>query len=76
MNRLFKTSLMVAAMLPAIAGAAPMAGDKEITLGGAGSSDKDFDDTVFSVQGSWGAVSERIVLVGRPADCQCAGYRG
>jgi hypothetical protein len=41
-------------MLPAIAGAAPMAGDKEITLGGAGSSDKDFDDTVFSVQGSWG----------------------
>ncbi|MFT8162373.1 hypothetical protein, partial [Salmonella enterica] len=31
-----------------------MAGDKEITLGGAGSSDKDFDDTVFSVQGSWG----------------------
>lgn len=54
MNRLFKTSLMVAAMLPAIAGAAPMAGEKEITLGGAGSSDKDFDDTVFSVQGSWG----------------------
>jgi len=31
-----------------------MTGDKEITLGGAGSSDKDFDDTVFSVQGSWG----------------------
>ena len=54
MNRLFKTSLMVAAMLPAVAGAAPMTGDKEITLGGAGSSDKDFDDTVFSVQGSWG----------------------
>ncbi|WP_336470237.1 hypothetical protein [Stutzerimonas stutzeri] len=25
-----------------------------MTLGGAGSSDKDFDDTVFSVQGSWG----------------------
>ncbi len=23
-------------------------------MGGAGSSDKDFDDTVFSVQGSWG----------------------
>ncbi|MDH0147546.1 hypothetical protein N7335_14225 [Stutzerimonas stutzeri] len=56
MNRLFKTFLMVAAMLPAIAGAAPMAGDKEITLGGAGSSDKDFDDTVFSVQGSWGSI--------------------
>ena len=31
-----------------------MTGDKEITLGGAGSSDKDFDDTIFSVQGSWG----------------------
>lgn len=54
MNRLFKTTLMIAAMLPAIAGAAPMTGDKEITLGGAGSSDKDFDDTIFSVQGSWG----------------------
>ncbi|MGE4407705.1 hypothetical protein [Pseudomonas sp.] len=54
MNRFLKTSLVVAAMFPAVAGAAPMTGDREITLGGAGSSDKDFDDTVFSVQGSWG----------------------
>nr|WP_260465765.1 hypothetical protein [Stutzerimonas stutzeri] len=56
MNRLFKTSLMVAAMLPAIAGAAPMAGDKEITLGGAGSSDKDFDDTVFPYREVGGSI--------------------
>jgi hypothetical protein len=54
MNRLFKTSLLVAAMLPVVAVAAPVAGDREVTLSGAGSSDKSFDDTVFSIQGSWG----------------------
>ncbi len=54
MNRLFKTSMLVAALFPAAVLAAPAAGDQEITLNGAGSSDKDFDSTVFSVQGSWG----------------------
>lgn len=54
MNRLFKSSLLVAALFPLAAIAAPETGDQEITLSGAGSSDKDFNDTVFSVQGSWG----------------------
>ncbi len=54
MNRLFKTSMLVAALFPAAVLAAPATGDQEITLNGAGSSDKDFDCTVFSVQGSWG----------------------
>lgn len=54
MTRLFKTSMLIAALFPAVALAAPVAGDQEITLNGAGSSDKDFDSTVFSVQGSWG----------------------
>ncbi|MGA6098936.1 hypothetical protein ACPESN_13855 [Stutzerimonas marianensis] len=54
MNRLFKMSILAVAVAPAIALAAPQAGDREITLSGAGSSDKSFDDTVFSVQGSWG----------------------
>ncbi|MFI8739973.1 hypothetical protein [Stutzerimonas zhaodongensis] len=64
MNRLFKTSLLVAAMLPAIAVAAPVAGDREVTLGGAGSSDKDFDDTVLSVQGSWGTYLDEASMWG------------
>ena len=54
MKKLFKTSLLAAALVPAMAMAEPMAGGQEITLSGAGSSDKDFDSTVLSVQGSWG----------------------
>ena len=64
MNRLFKTTLLVAAMLPAIAVAAPVAGDREVALGGAGSSDKDFDDTVFSLQGSWGTYLDESSMWG------------
>lgn len=54
MKKLFKTSMLLAAMVPAVALAQPSAGDQEITLGGAGGSDKDFDDSAISVQGSWG----------------------
>ena len=54
MNRLFKTSMLVAALFPAAVLAAPETGDQEITLNGAGTSDKDFDSTIFSIQGSWG----------------------
>lgn len=54
MKKILKTSLLVAAMVPAFALAQPSAGDQEITLGGAGSSDKDFDSSGLSVQGSWG----------------------
>lgn len=54
MNKLIKSSLLVAALFPAVALAIPVAGDQEVTLSGAGSSDKDFDTTVFALQGSWG----------------------
>ena len=43
MNRLFKTSMLVAALFPAALFAAPETGDQEITLNGAGTSDKDFE---------------------------------
>ena len=64
MNRLFKTSLLLAALSPAVALAAPSAGDQEFTLNGAGSSDKSFDDTVLSVQGSWGTYLDESSLWG------------
>ncbi|GGC85858.1 hypothetical protein [Halopseudomonas salina] len=54
MKRLLKTSLIMAAMIPAMAMAVPSAGDREITLSGAGASDKDFDQNGISMQGSWG----------------------
>ncbi|MGV8843598.1 MAG: hypothetical protein ACOH2I_10265 [Pseudomonas sp.] len=54
MNKLIKSSLLVAALFPAVALAIPVTGDQEVTLGGAGSSDKEFDTTVFALQGSWG----------------------
>jgi hypothetical protein len=54
MNKLIKSSLLVAALFPAVALAIPVTGDQEVTLSGAGSSDKDFDTSVFAVQGSWG----------------------
>ena len=54
MNRLFKTAMFAVALLPAATRAAPATGDQEITLNGSGTSDKDFDSTVFSMQGSWG----------------------
>jgi hypothetical protein len=54
MNRLLKTSMVVAALFPFAALAVPATGDQEITLSGAGSSDRKFDSTIFSIQGSWG----------------------
>lgn len=54
MNRLLKTSLLALALSPALAMAVPVTGDQEITLSGAGTSDKDFDSTILSLQGSWG----------------------
>jgi len=64
MNRLFKSSLMVAAMLPALALAAPAPGDREVTLSGGGSSDKDFNDTVMSINGSWGTYLDESSMWG------------
>jgi len=64
MNRLMKASLLAAALCPAVVFAVPMAGENEVTLSGAGSSDKDFDDTSFSAQGSWGKYLTQESLVG------------
>ncbi|MBD7977796.1 MULTISPECIES: hypothetical protein [Pseudomonas] len=54
MKRLLSISTLAAAIFPVVALATPVTGDQEITLSGAGSSDKDFDSTVMAVQGSWG----------------------
>lgn len=54
MNRLLVTSILLAALAPAGALAQATAGDREVTLSGTGSSDKDFDNNIFSLEGSWG----------------------
>ncbi|HLD67738.1 MAG TPA: hypothetical protein VJA19_17035 [Pseudomonas sp.] len=54
MERFIKYALLIILLCPAVALAAPESGDQDITLSGAGSSDKDFDQTLFSAQGSWG----------------------
>lgn len=60
MKKLFTSSLLLAAVVSPLALAQPQQGDQEITLSGAGSSDKDLDGAAFSVQGSWGQyLSER-----------------
>lgn len=64
MNRLFRAALLTAAFCPAIAFAVPSAGDNEVTLSGAGSSDKDFDDSGFAIQGSWGRYLDGSSLLG------------
>jgi hypothetical protein len=55
MQPIMRTTMLLAALLPAVALANPQRGDQEITLSGAGSSDKDFDNTILSVSGSWGS---------------------
>lgn len=54
MKRFLTVSTLAAALLPVAVLAAPTAGTQEITLSGAGDSDKDFDTTLLNVQGSWG----------------------
>lgn len=56
MKKLIASSILVAAMVPvgALALNLPQQGTQEVTLSGGGSSDKDFDSTVFSLNGSWG----------------------
>lgn len=53
MKNFISTSLMVAALMPGIVLAIPAAGDREITLSGAGSSSNDFDNTGLSLDGSF-----------------------
>lgn len=56
MNKLIASSILLAAMVPVgvMAQSVPQKGTQEVTLSGGGSSDKDFDSTVFAVNGSWG----------------------
>ncbi|MFN3581367.1 MAG: hypothetical protein ACK4VV_12955 [Pseudomonas sp.] len=64
MKRLFKTSMLIAAVVPAMAMAAPTTGDREVTLSGSGASDNSFDNSVFSVQGSYGTYLNDSALWG------------
>jgi hypothetical protein len=54
MHPTLRTTLLTGLLMPAMALAMPQQGTQEITLGGAGSSDKDFDETILSIAGSWG----------------------
>ncbi len=64
MKRLLSISTLAAAIFPVVALATPVTGDQEITLSGAGSSDKDFDSTIMAVQGSWGKYLSEQALWG------------
>ncbi len=54
MNKLLKTSVLIAAFAPAVTLAQAVNGDNEVTISGTGGSDKDFDATVFGLTGSYG----------------------
>lgn len=64
MKRFLTISTLAAALLPVAALAAPVAGTQEVTLSGAGTSDKDFDSTLLNVQGSWGQYLNETSLWG------------
>jgi hypothetical protein len=64
MKQLIRTSVILTAFLPVIALAAPAAGEKEFTLSGAGSSSKDFDNTAFSIDGSYAQYLDPSSAVG------------
>lgn len=64
MKRILTVSTLAAAFLPLAVLAAPTAGTQEITLSGAGNSDKDFDTTLLNVQGSWGQYLDQNSLWG------------
>lgn len=54
MHKMLKTSLILAAFVPSMALAQAESGDREITINGSGSSDKDFDTTGFDMNASYG----------------------
>lgn len=54
MKSFLKTSLVVAAFVPSLALAQAVGGDREFSVSGTGSSDKDFDNTVFSLDFAFG----------------------
>lgn len=54
MKKTLRAAAICAALLPASVLANAVQGDREVTLSGAGSSDKDFNNTLFSVDGSIG----------------------
>lgn len=73
----FAVLLVFFLAVPAVALADYNAGDYEMTLSGSGSSDNDLDNTVFSIEGSWGyffspvlegVVRQGIGVVDTPGD--------
>lgn len=54
MKKLLTTTVIVAAMAPAMVFAQAVSGDKEITINGQGTSDNDLDSNDFSLTGSYG----------------------
>ncbi len=66
MKKLIVSSILLAALVPAgaLAQNLPQQGTQEVTLSGGGSSDKDFDNTVLSLSGSWGQYLDQNSLWG------------
>lgn len=66
MKTVIASSILLAALIPAGVQAQnlPQRGTQEVTLGGGGTSDKDFDSTVLSLSGSWGKYLDQNGLWG------------
>ena len=54
MQKLLTTTCLVALLMPAVAAAQAIGGDREVTIGGQGQSDKDFESNDFSMTASYG----------------------
>lgn len=54
MYKLLKATLVVTALTPSLVFAQATNGDREITIGGQGQSDKDFDNNAFAMTASYG----------------------
>jgi hypothetical protein len=64
MNKLIKSSLLIAAIVPALALGQARMGENEVTLSGTGSSDQNFDWNSFNLQGSFGQYINDMGLAG------------
>lgn len=54
MHKLLKVTLIATALAPSLVFAQAVSGDREITIGGQGQSDKDLDKNAFSMTASYG----------------------
>lgn len=65
MKSLVKLPLMIACLSTAsIVSAQPVEGSREVTLSGAGGSDNEFDNNIFSLEGSYGVYLSPQSIVG------------